>query len=83
MEVNYPQDNLIDIFLNMSNTFFSGLLDDGKYLELLQKFVMALALSEKLARTTSRNEKIDPGDIRMRMNTVLRRAADLERKDDE
>lgn len=82
MEVNYPQENLIDIFLNMSNTFFSGLLDDGRYLELLQKFVMALALAEKIARTTSRNEKIDPGDIRMRMNTVLRRAADLERKDD-
>ena len=81
MELTFPQDNEIDIFLNISNSFFSDFLEDGKYLELLQKFVIALSLAEKLARITSKNGMIYAGDIRTSMNTVLRKASELARSD--
>jgi hypothetical protein len=78
MQVSYPQDNVIDIFLNMAHPFFVPYLESRGFLELLQKFVMALALAEKIARETARNGLVSPADFRMYMNSVLRRAAELE-----
>ena len=78
MQVSYPQDNEIDVFLNMAHPFVAPYLDKKDLLDLLQKFVMALALAEKMARQTSRNGLIAPGDLRTYMNKVLRRAAEIE-----
>jgi hypothetical protein len=78
MQVSYPKDNQIDIFLNLAHPFLAPYLDKKELLELLQKFVLSLALAEKMARQTSRNGLIEPGEIRMYMNKVLRRAAEIE-----
>lgn len=78
MQVSYPQDNEIDVFLNMAHPFLAPYLDKKELLELIQKFVLALALAEKMARRTSKNGMISPGDFRTYMNKVLRRAGELE-----
>lgn len=78
MQVNYPQDNQIDVFLNMAHPFLAPYLDKKELLELIQKFVLALALAEKMARRTSKNGLISPGDFRTFMNKVLRRAGEIE-----
>ena len=78
MQVTYPQDTLIDIFLNMAHPFFAAYLDNPGFLEILQKVVLALALAEKMARQTSKSGLISPGDFRMYMNRVLRRASAIE-----
>jgi hypothetical protein len=82
MQVSSPQDDLIDIYLNMAHPFFAPYLDNKGFLELLQKFVMALALAEKMARETARNGLVNPGDVRMNMNSVLRRVSEIEAKQD-
>ena len=78
MQVSYPQDHEIDVFLNMAHPFLAPYLDKKELLELIQKFVLALALAEKMARRTSKNGMISPGDFRTYMNKVLRRAGELE-----
>ena len=78
MQVDYPQDHEIDIYLNMAHPFIAPYLEKKELLELLQKFVLALALAEKMARQTSNNGLVAPGDLRMHMNKVLRRAAEIE-----
>ncbi len=78
MSVSYPQDNEIDVFLNMAHPFFAPYLGDKGFLELLQKFVLSLALAEKMARQTARNGLVSPEDFRMYMNRVLRRASSIE-----
>lgn len=82
MQVNYPKDNQIDIFLNLAHPFLEPYLERKELLELLQKFVLALALAEKMARQTSKSGLIEPGDIRTYMNKVLRRAAEIEERHD-
>ncbi len=78
MQVSYPQDNQIDVFLNMAHPFFAPYLDNKSFLELLQKFVLALSLAERMSRQTARNGLISPSDFRMYMNKVLRRASEIE-----
>jgi hypothetical protein len=78
MSVSFPQDHEIDIFLNMAHPFFIPYLGNQGFLEILQKFVLALALAEKLARRTARNGLVSPEDFRLYMNRVLRRASDIE-----
>ncbi len=81
MQVNYPQDNEIDVFLNMAHPFFAPYLGNKDFLELLQKFVLSLALAEQMARETATNGLISPSDFRMYMNKVLRRASEIEADD--
>ncbi|MEX2377211.1 MAG: ATP-binding protein [Dehalococcoidia bacterium] len=78
MQVNYPQDNIIDLFLNLAHPFFRPYLGRKDSLELLQKVVIALALAEKMARQTSQNGLVSPSDFRVYMNKVLRRAAEIQ-----
>src|SRR5690606_25662516 len=68
MEVGYPQDNEVDIYLNMAHPFFAAHLGDKGFLELLQRFVMSLAVAEHMARQTARDGLISPSDFRMYMN---------------
>lgn len=78
MEVSYPQDDEIDIFLNTAHPFFAPYLGDPSALELIQKLVLSLALAERIARQVSNDGRIAPGDFRNLMNRVLRRATHLE-----
>jgi len=78
MQVSYPQDDEIDVFLNMAHPFFAEYLGDRATVEVLQKFVMALALAERIARQIHRDGVVAPGDFRNYMNRVLRRASDIE-----
>ncbi len=47
-------------------------------LALLQKFVLSLALAERMALQISSNGLVSPSDFRMYMNKVLRRAGEIE-----
>lgn len=78
MEMEATNDNEIDVFLNAGHPFFAAYIDNRDSLELLQKFVLSLALAERMARQTATNGFVRPGDIRMLMNKVLRRAGDIE-----
>jgi hypothetical protein len=76
--IENPQDNHMDIFLNISHPFFAEYLERPEFLELIMQFVIALALSEKMARLSSTSGLIDPGIIRINMNRILKRVADIE-----
>ena len=78
MQVSYPQDNEVDIFLNTAHPFFAPYLDQQGMIELLQKLVMSLALAEQMARRTSTDGRIMPADFRNYMNKVLRRTSEVE-----
>jgi Histidine kinase-, DNA gyrase B-, and HSP90-like ATPase len=82
MEVSYPQDTVIDIYLNTGHPFFRPYLDKPAFLELLQKVVVSLALAEKMARRTAKGDLIAPSDFRSYMNRVLRRASEIEADSD-
>jgi len=71
MTVDFPQDNQAEIYLNSAHPFFLEYMENRSMLELIQKFVISLALAEKLARQTSSNNMIDPADLRNYMNRVL------------
>ncbi len=78
MQVHYPDDNTIDIFLNMAHPFLEPHVTNQQSLELINKFVLALALAERMARRIHGDGLVAPGDFRTFMNRVLRRTADLE-----
>ena len=50
------------------------------FLELIQKFVVALALAERMARKVNGNNLVAPDDFRNFMNRVLRRVSEIEEK---
>ena len=72
MSVQYPQDNISEIYLNTSHPFFSKYSKERGYLELIEKFAMSMALAERLSRANSNNGCIGPSDFRNYMNRVLR-----------
>jgi len=78
MSVSYPDDHVTDIFLNMAHPFFAAHLGDRGFLELLQKFVVALALAERMARQVSKGGLVAPSDFRNFMNRVLLYASEFE-----
>jgi hypothetical protein len=78
MSVSYPDDTMTNIFLNMAHPFFAPYLHTVGFLELLQKFVISLALAERMARRIHTDGLIAPDDFRNFMNRVLRYASELE-----
>lgn len=81
MSVSYPQDTVTDIFLNMAHPFFTPYLTRNGFLELIQKFVVALALAERMARKINNNDLVSPDEFRNFMNRVLRRVSEIEVQD--
>lgn len=71
MELEFPQEDTINVFLNSAHPFFSDYLEDGHVLELLMKLVVALALAEKISRQLHGNQLIHPDYFRTHMNRVL------------
>ena len=78
MQLSVPHTNEIDVFLNMAHPFLAPYLDSRDSLSLIQKFVLSLALAERMALQVSPNGLIGPSDFRMYMNKVLRRAGEIE-----
>lgn len=78
MSVSYPQDSVTDIFLNMAHPFLARYIGMKGFLELIQKFVVALALAERMARRINGNGLVAPDDFRNFMNRILRRASEIE-----
>lgn len=78
MQLSAVNQNEIDVFLNMAHPFFAPYLGNKDFIEILQKFVLALALAERMARETASNGLVNPSDFRMYMNKVLRRASEIE-----
>ncbi|MFC2038850.1 ATP-binding protein [Chloroflexota bacterium] len=81
MQINYPQDDIIDIFLNMSHPFFYPHMGEKGILEVIQKFVISMALAERMTRQISGNGQISPSDFRNYMNRVLRYSSEIEAHD--
>lgn len=77
MSVEYPQENEIHIYLNSGHPFFDPFIRDIATLELIQKFVMAMALAEKMARSVSATDQVEASDFRNYMNLVLRYAGQI------
>ncbi|AFC99181.1 hypothetical protein Mtc_0414 [Methanocella conradii HZ254] len=77
MSIDYSEEPSVKIYLNSAHPFFTPYLDSREMLELLQKFVISMALAEKLARMTSQRGLIDPADFRDNMNKVLRYASEI------
>ena len=78
MEMRAAQEDDVDVFLNTAHPFFSRYVNGRESLELLQKFVLSLALAERMARQTSSSGLISPSDFRIYMNKILRRAGEIE-----
>ena len=57
---------------NIRHPFFKPYIDDPKFLELMQQFTFALALSEIESKRTSVDGKIPPSGIRTKMNETLK-----------
>ena len=71
MELEFPQENKINIFLNSAHPFFHEYVDDSRVLELITKLIVALALAEKISRQLHGNQMIHPDYFRQHMNNVL------------
>jgi hypothetical protein len=78
MSVAFPDSESVDIFLNTSHPFISPHVPNPGMLELIQKFVIALALAEKMANQLSVDGKVDASEFRILMNRVLRQVGELE-----
>jgi hypothetical protein len=78
MSVDYPSEDVVDVFLNTGHPFFTPHMGSNTYLDIVQKFVVSLALAERMARLSSENGLIAPEDFRNFMNIVLRLAMELE-----
>ena len=57
---------------NIRHPFFKPYIDDPKFLELMQQFTFALALSEIESKRTSVDGMISPSGIRTKMNDTLK-----------
>ena len=77
MSVEFPQENEIHIFLNANHPFFDPYLKNIEMISLIQRFVMSLALAEKMARSISSNNQVEASDFRNYMNWVLRYVSKL------
>ncbi|GED55296.1 ATP-binding protein [Brevibacillus borstelensis] len=80
MGIQYPKNDEIEVLLNTAHPFISPYIQAANNLELIQKFVIALALAEKIARLTSSSQDshVDPADFRIIMNKILKRISELE-----
>lgn len=66
---------VIEIDLNMAHPFLAPYLANRSSLDLIQRLVIGLALSETLVRAQAVNGKVDPHAIRTKMNDILKYAA--------
>lgn len=69
------------ITLNMKHPFFKPLINDSKFIKIMTKFVLSMAIAEIESILVSTDGKIEPSYIRMTMNDLLEES--LKIKEDE
>ena len=57
--------------INMRHSFFKPLIDKSEFLPIMMKMSIALVLAEIESMVTSHDGRIDPSDIRLKMNEIL------------
>ena len=65
------EKDVYHITLNMKHPFFRPLINDAKFIAVMTKFVLSMAIAEIESIKMSTDGKIDPSDIRMKMNNLL------------
>ena len=65
-------NNEFDIEWNIRHPFFKPFIDEPAFLQVMENFVFALALSEIEALRSSVDGLIEAGSVRMRMNEILK-----------
>jgi hypothetical protein len=76
MQVEYPSETEIEVYLNTGHPYLVACLDDRSALECVQKFAVCLALAEKLCLLASEDGKVSPSEFRVRMSRILRYVAE-------
>jgi len=66
------RDGEFDIEWNIRHPFFKPYINDPAFLEVMEQFIFAFALSEIESRELSENGKIEPATIRNKMNEMLK-----------
>lgn len=74
-----PGAQVVEITLNTAHPFLAPYLHSQSSLDVMQRLVFALALSETMVRLQSSGGRVEAGAIRSKMNEVLRHAANAER----
>lgn len=69
-----PEESYL-IDWNIRHPFFKPFIDEPDFLNIMQKFVFAMALAEVEATALSPDEKISPYEIRLKMNDFLKKLA--------
>lgn len=67
--------DIYDLEWNIRHPFFKPFIDEPEFLEVMQNFVFAFALSEIESYSSSEDGKVDIGTVRMRMNNILKEVA--------
>lgn len=66
-------NNEYTIEWNIRHPFFKPYIDDADFLSIMEQFIFAFSLAEIEAANTGINHKIEPSDIRMSMNDMLKK----------
>lgn len=81
MSLDYPEENVINIHMDLAHPFFSEYVNDSGILELIQRLVISMALAEKMAVNTSTyiDKSIQPHDLRIYMNDILNKFTEIKK----
>ena len=69
------KENEYNIEWNIRHPFFKPFIDEPEFLQVMEKFVFALALSEIESLKSSVDGQVESSAIRMRMNDILKDVA--------
>lgn len=72
MQVEYPSETEIEIFLNTAHPFLAGCVSNPQILEMIERFAVGLALAEKISLLPSSDNRVSPSEFRVRMSKILR-----------
>ncbi len=83
LSLNNKDEDVIDMYLNLSHPFINQYINDEGILEMMLKFSISLAMAEKMSliSSTNKDKLIEPSDMRVYMNKVLQKITTLQREE--
>lgn len=69
--IRQPEENSIEMSINMRHQFFYPLINDPKFIKIITKFLIAFVLSQIEVQSESDDGRVDLSDVRLRMNQIL------------
>ncbi len=80
LSLDYQEEDITNMYLNLSHPFLANYINDDGILEMMLKFSISLAMAEKMAiiSSTNKHKLIEPSDMRVYMNKVLRKISALQ-----